>query len=125
MKLIKVKIQTDSSTSSQPFFLYSTETSEELIKGLMFVEHLPQNVGMLFNFDRMDYHSIWMKNTILSLDILFLNNELQIIDIVKCATPLSTKSIGSKMKSKYIIELNCGTVDTYNIKIGNKIVNTN
>jgi uncharacterized membrane protein (UPF0127 family) len=104
-----------------PFFVYNSETNEQMEQGLMYVEYLPQNFGMLFYNFKNDIANMWMKNTVISLDIIFLNDKKQIIHMIKCAKPLSTTSLSSKYNCKYIIELNCGIIQKYDFKVGNQV----
>ena len=104
-----------------PFLLKISSSPSELTKGLMYVKHLPELSGMFFVFPSNDYHSIWMKNTYIPLDILFINEDNTIVHTHRCAKPFDLTHITTPKKCRYIIELNCGTLDKYNIKIGDKI----
>ena len=107
--------------NTHPFNLYIALTEHEIQKGLMFVKELKETSGMIFIFDKPQVNKFWMKNTFIPLDILFINENCEIVHIHKCAKPLDETPISSKIPVKYIIELNCGIVDTYNIKIGDTI----
>jgi uncharacterized membrane protein (UPF0127 family) len=100
------------------FRLFITETIEERIKGLMDVVYLPPLDGMLFIFPTIDKVGMWMKNTRIPLDILFCDENRQIVHIVKRTTPYSLQSIYSMKDVKYAIELNGGTCDIYDIQVG-------
>jgi uncharacterized membrane protein (UPF0127 family) len=104
-----------------PFDLYVALTDYEIQKGLMFVKELNENLGMIFIFDEPQIKNFWMKNTFIPLDILFINEHCQIVKIHKCANPLDETMISSETSVKYVIELKCGIVDKYNIKIGDTI----
>lgn len=97
------------------------ESAYEIERGLMYRRSLPANGGMLFVFDRADYRTFWMKNTYLSLDIIFLNKDKEIIRISKATTPLSELSIPSGGKAMYILEVLAGFTDAYQIHIGDHI----
>ena len=73
---------------------------------------------MLFVFPAGNNVSIWMKNTFISLDIIFINKEKYIISYIKDVPPNNEKIYSSKEKVKYILEINSGMIDNYNIKIG-------
>ena len=107
--------------NNNPFNLYIALTEYETQKGLMFIKELNETSGMIFIFDKPQVKHFWMKNTFIPLDILFINEDFKIVNIHKCAQPLDETPISSKIPVKYIIELNCGIVDTYNIKIGDTI----
>ena len=80
------------------------------------------NEGMLFIWKTEDFRSFWMKNTSIPLDIIFLNKAYEIIDISLNAKPFSLKSISSKKKAKYVLELNKGVFDSLNLDLKDKII---
>ena len=90
-------------------------------KGLMFRKKLDSNRGMLFIFPTEKNVEIWMKNTLLSLDIIFISKERLVVGLVKKALPLSSKIYSITKKSKYVLEVNGGIIDKYNINLGDKI----
>tara|TARA_B100001939_G_C16501598_1_gene429852 strand:+ start:66 stop:509 length:444 start_codon:yes stop_codon:yes gene_type:complete len=97
------------------------DTKEKRERGLMFRSILDENKGMLFILPEKSFANIWMKNTILSLDILFISEDNIIVDLVKEAFPLSEKIYTSKMLVKYILEINAGLIDKAGIKIGDSV----
>ncbi len=103
------------------FNLFIAYSKEEIENGLMFVEYLPENTGMLFIFQDMDTRFMWMKNTIIPLDMIFVDDNGIVVNIFKCAIPLSTDVITSHKKCKYVIEVTCGTINKYNIKVGSRV----
>ena len=102
--------------------VYIADSNYKRKKGLMYIENLPINHGMLFKFDSPRIASIWMKNTYISLDILFIDENQIIIKIHNEAKPLNLKSITSKVKVKWILEVNGGLAKTLNIKTGDRIL---
>ncbi len=98
-----------------------SESAYEIERGLMHRRSLPANGGMFFVFDRADYRTFWMKDTYLSLDILFLNKDKEIIRISKGTTPLSELSIPSGGKAMYVLEVLAGFTDAYEIHTGDHI----
>lgn len=91
------------------------------IKGLMYRTKMDENQGMLFIFPKEEIQSFWMKNTYISLDIIYVNNEKEIVKIYKNTIPRSVNSLPSEKKSQYVVEVNGGYTDRYNIKEGDKI----
>ena len=87
----------------------------------MFRAILDENKGMLFILPEPNFANIWMKNTILSLDILFISEDNIIVDLVKETLPLSEKIHTSEALTKYILEINSGLIDKIGIKIGDKV----
>ena len=96
-------------------------TNYQRERGLMFVKKMHLNEGMLFNYKIDRYHSVWMKNTFISLDVLFLDSQYKIIDYVENTIPHNLDSISIDKKSRYIVELNAGTVKRMNLKKGKKL----
>ncbi|MCX7832866.1 MAG: DUF192 domain-containing protein [Ignavibacteria bacterium] len=91
------------------------------IMGLMYRKSMDENQGMLFVFPKEEYQSFWMKNTYISLDIVYVNSEKEIVKIYKNTIPRSINSLPSEKKSQYVIEVIGGYTDKHNIKEGDKI----
>lgn len=93
----------------------------DIKKGLMFRKNLLKpDEGMLFEMNY-QLNSMWMKNTYISLDIIFLDPNMNIIGFVENTKPLSLDSIMIGRKSKYILEMNHGSVKLHNMKLKDKI----
>ena len=95
------------------------KNDKELQKGLMFRKgKLKNNEGMLFP---MTYkiNSMWMKNTYIPLDVIFLDNDMRIIGYVEDTVPLSLDSISIDKKSHNILEMNAGSIRYHNMLINN------
>ena len=90
--------------------------------GLQCRTKMELNEGMLFIWKTEDFRSFWMKNTSIPLDIIFLNEAYEIIDISLNAKPFSLKSILSKEKAKYVLELNKGVFASYKFDLKDKII---
>lgn len=96
-----------------------SEYSRQL--GLMFRDKMNENEGMLFIFPREDYLSFWMRNTLLPLDILFINKQKEIVTIHTYTTPFSEQSYPADTLAQYVVEVNAGFTGKFNIKEGDKI----
>lgn len=94
------------------------DTDYEIELGLMYRYSMSKRVGMLFIMETDEPKSFWMKNTYISLDIIYLNKDLEIVKIHKYTQPLSEKPILSIEKSKYVIEVIGGFCDELNIEEG-------
>ena len=95
----------------------------ERATGLMNRYKLEENQGMMFVFPYEDYQSFWMKNTILPLDMIFVNKEREIVKIHKNTKPFADNiSYPSERPAIYVIEVNAGFTEKYDIKAGDKIV---
>lgn len=95
-----------------------SNTPVTLRNGLMFVNYLPDLHGMLFVFKEVSIKNIWMRNTVISLDILFINSDKKIVNLHNRAIPRDETNVNSIHPCKYIIELPGGNLEEYNIKIG-------
>ena len=89
--------------------------------GLMFREGMNEDQGMLFLFTKEESQSFYMKNTILPLDIIFVNSAKQIVKIHKNTVPFSEKSLPSVKPAVYVIEVNGGFTDKFGIKEGSQV----
>jgi hypothetical protein len=89
--------------------------------GLMFRENMNENQGMLFIFPYQSMQSFWMSNTLISLDIIFINNQKKIVTIHKGTNILSEQSYPSSDPAQYVVEVIAGFTDKYNIKTGDRI----
>ena len=99
----------------------SVVSGQDAVKGLMYVKNpLNSRYGMLFD---MGYkvNSMWMKNTFIPLDIIFLDKNMNIIGFKENNQPHSLKSISINKPSKYVLEMNGDTVRNFNLKRGDKI----
>ncbi|MBV7529488.1 DUF192 domain-containing protein [Chitinophaga sp. sic0106] len=98
------------------------ETDPQREDGLMYRKSMTDDQGMLFIFPDMEERSFWMKNTYISLDIIYIDDKMEIVSIQKYATPLSEQSLPSFKKAQYVLEVNGGFCDKYHIGYGDKIV---
>ena len=97
-------------------------SGEGVVKGLMYIkEPLYSRYGMLFDMGPTKINSMWMKNTYIPLDIIFLDENMNIVGFRKNNTPHSLKSISINKPSRYILEMNTGSVKKYNLKLNDKI----
>ena len=101
------------------------DTPEERARGLMFRRTLPDDGGMWFEFDREQMQSFWMKNTYLSLDIIYADAYGKIVDIHENTVPHSTRSVVSKAKAQYVLEVKSGYVKRHGLKVGDIIKRVN
>ena len=96
-------------------------TREEHGRGLMYRPEMAENRGMLFMMESEAYQSFYMKNTIISLDIIYINSNFEIVDIYKNTNTLDETSLPSAKPALYVVEVNSGICEKYNINIGDKI----
>jgi len=98
------------------FDVYLAINREQQVRGLMHIRRLPEMRGMLFIYSVPAMHSMWMKNTYISLDILFIREDGTISNIEADTEPLSLKSISSAEPVSYVLELNAGVASKLRIK---------
>ena len=84
-------------------------------RGLMFREKLNSNEGMLFLFDKSKKASFWMKNTIISLDLIYIKENGLIDSIYQDLKPMDLKKIQSKSKVRAALEIPAGDVELHGI----------
>lgn len=90
-------------------------------QGLMDVNSMPKDAGMVFYFDTEEEQSFWMANTPLPLDIMYVNSDSVIVSIYRNTIPFSKTSLPSGAPAKYVIETNAGYSATYDIREGGKV----
>jgi len=90
--------------------------------GLMFRKEMPAGNGMLFVFPESKIQSFWMKNTYLSLDIIFINEDKKVVGILKNVPPLNTEPRSVGIPSKYVVELVAGESERLNISVGETLL---
>jgi len=90
-------------------------------QGLMYRDTMAENAGMLFLMGIEETQSFWMKNTIISLDIMYADSDRRIVSIHKNCKPYSLDQIVSAEPAAYVVEVNAGYTSKYNIKVGDVI----
>jgi len=108
--------------SDNCFNLEIADAENERILGLMYRENLAPGSGMLFIFPELSEHGIWMKNMLIPLDIIWLDENKKIIFISKNFQPCNIKqkcpTIKPDKKAKYVLEINAGIADNLNLQTG-------
>lgn len=107
-------IQT-SDSACYHFDVYLALTPDQQRRGLMRVRQLPKFSGMLFVYPADDLHSMWMKNTLIPLDILFIRRDGSVASIARMTEPQSLRPIASDQAVGYVLELNGGATDELGI----------
>lgn len=91
--------------------------------GLSYRKELQHDAGMLFVFEKSDFHGIWMKEMRFSIDIIWLDENFYVIDLQKNISPESYPTIFiPQEKTWYVLELNAGSSEEYSIHIGEKFI---
>lgn len=111
--------KTDSTTIAMDIEI--AETDYETATGLMYRNAIKENQGMLFIFGSPTVHSFYMKNTEFSLDILYITADRKIASIAANAEPFSEKSLSSEVPIQYVLEMNGGLAEKWNVKVGDSV----
>jgi uncharacterized protein len=96
-------------------------TDEERAQGLMFRKELPEGRGMLFDFKREQPVSMWMKNTLIPLDMLFITGDGRIARIAENTEVRSERVISSGVPVLAVLEVIAGTAKKYGIAPGDRV----
>ncbi|WP_298320066.1 DUF192 domain-containing protein [uncultured Aquimarina sp.] len=89
--------------------------------GLMYRKTMEEKRGMLFIQKDFKPQSFYMKNTLIPLDIIYIDDEFKIVSFQKNAKPLDETSLPSGKPAKYVLEINGGLSDKWNLKVGDSI----
>jgi hypothetical protein len=108
-------------TGVHVFSVEMATTEQEKETGLMYRKQLADGKGMLFDFTPEQEVSMWMKNTYISLDMIFIRADGRILRIAENTEPLSTKIISSGGPAKGVLEVIAGTAQKYGIQPGDRV----
>lgn len=111
------------SNGSKPHFeLEVAQSDEARVRGLMWRTDFPKDRAMIFVFGEMRRIMMWMQNTPLPLDMVFLDDKGKVVAIHENAVPFSENIISSEVPAAYVVELLAGTVKRNGIKPGDRAV---
>lgn len=96
-------------------------TDEQRARGLMHRRFMPEDRGMLFDFKREEPVAMWMKNTYLSLDMVFIDKSGKVVNIAENTEPLSERIIPSAGPVLAVLELNAGSARRMGLKAGDRL----
>jgi uncharacterized membrane protein (UPF0127 family) len=100
-------------------------TEEERARGLMFREHLAPNAGMIFLFEEPGTYPFWMKNTLIPLDMIWLDQDVRIVWIAHSVPPCKADpcpSYGHEGQASYVVEVVSGFAKQHRLKVGDQLV---
>ncbi|HEX5453221.1 MAG TPA: DUF192 domain-containing protein [Stellaceae bacterium] len=112
----------DSASGPHRFTVEVATTPAQMEQGLMFRLHLAPDAGMIFDFKHPTDAEMWMKNTLIPLDMLFVDAKGRIVNIHQRAVPQSTEAIGAAAPVRAVIELNGGTAARLGIRPGDRVI---
>ena len=104
-----------------PFMVEVAKTDAERAQGLMYRRSLAADRGMLFDFKKVEPVSMWMQNTYVSLDMLFIRPDGTIARVAADAEPLSTRAIPSGEPVLAVLEVPAGTAARLGVKAGDRV----
>lgn len=112
-------IVTDQSTHA--FVVELANEPEEIRTGLMHRETMAKTAGMLFDFGQPREANMWMKNTLIPLDMLFIDTDGEVIVVAHNAVPGSLRTIGADVPIKGVLEINGGLAEELGIEPGDVV----
>jgi uncharacterized membrane protein (UPF0127 family) len=118
-KRASLKIETDGGPVLLDVEIADTEPKRE--QGLMFRRQLGENQGMLFLFGGEREITMWMKNTYIPLDMVFIGNDWRIVHVAADTEPLSTEIVSSVRPSSRVLEIAGGRAAKLGLKVGNVV----
>lgn len=104
-----------------PIAVEHADTPKAREVGLMNRDRMAEDSGMLFDFGESREVTMWMKNTLIPLDMLFIDDGGRVVRIAANAQPLSLSLIPSGAPVRYVLELNGGAADSYGAKVGDRL----
>jgi uncharacterized protein len=118
----KSSLVIDSASGPHRFSIELAETPAQMEQGLMFRREMAPDAGMLFDYRTPSMAMMWMKNTLIPLDMLFVGADGRIVNIHERAVPESLDTIAAAAPVRAVIELNAGTCARLAIKPGDRVI---
>lgn len=115
------KLAITSAGKRNTFTIELAMTDRQQQQGLMFRRTLAPDAGMLFDYRTPTRITMWMKNTFIPLDMIFIGSDGKVVDIAERAVPQSETIIPSKVAARAVLEVNGGTAQRLGIKIGDLV----
>ncbi|MBK8199598.1 MAG: DUF192 domain-containing protein [Acidobacteria bacterium] len=110
-----------SDDASHVFQVEIADTPDSIRQGMMFRETMGADTGMLFDFGEVRPASMWMKNTLVSLDMLFMDSNGKVIAIARNAVPGSLRSLGPGVPVRAVLEIPGGRAKELGIVPGDTV----
>ena len=105
-----------------PFQVWVADTPERASQGLMFVSDLPETMGMVFPVEPPRLENMWMKNTYVELDMLFIDAHGRVAKIIQRAAPLSLQTLSSDAPVSAVLELKGGQAAKLGLHAGDAVL---
>jgi uncharacterized membrane protein (UPF0127 family) len=117
----KSSVTLESSSAKHVISAWVADNDARRAQGLMFVKSLAPDTGMLFIYPEAQYVSMWMKNTYVALDMLFIDRDGRIVNIAENTRPLTLGTISSSAPVLAVLELPAGTVKRLGLRPGDRV----
>lgn len=109
-------------SGNHAFMVELAETADQRARGLMFRKELDDDAGMLFDFKQSGPVQFWMKNTFVSLDMIFIRENGIVARVTENTKPLSTRTVPSGEPIRYVLEVVAGTSARIGLKPGDRVL---
>lgn len=120
-KRVTVRFERDEGPTTD-FHVEVVATPEERARGLMFRKSLNENEGMLFLFPREQPLAFWMKNTFISLDMIFISSDWRVVGLLRNVPPLTEDRRMVDGPSQYVLEFSGGFAERHHVEPGDKVI---
>ena len=117
----KSKLVIETAKGKFPFDIELALTPPQMEQGLMFRRSLAADAGMLFDYGDPQPIAMWMKNTLIPLDMIFIGKNGGIVDFRERAVPMSLDTIEPKVPARAVLEVNAGTVNRLGLRVGDAV----
>lgn len=118
----QVPLAVESSSSVHRFTVELALSPRQQAQGLMFRRRLAADAGMLFVYPAPRIITMWMRNTYIPLDMMFIGSDGRIVRIAERARPMSTETISSGRPALAVLEVNAGTAARLGIRPGDRVI---
>jgi hypothetical protein len=117
----KSKLVIETAKGKFPFEIELALTPPQMEQGLMFRRSLAADAGMLFDYGDPQPIAMWMKNTLIPLDMIFIGQDGKVLDFRERAVPMSLDTIEPKVPARAVLEVNAGTVNRLGLGVGDTV----
>lgn len=98
------------------------DSGAQKAQGLMFRRTLAEDHGMLFDYGAPKTIRMWMRNTFIPLDMIFIGADGRVVDIAERTTPMSERIIASRAPARAVLEVNGGAADRWGVAVGDRVL---
>lgn len=118
----RAELTIETADGARRFVVELALNSQQKSRGLMFRREMASDAGMLFVYERPQVITMWMRNTFIPLDMLFIAADGRIAHIAPRTVPRSDKTISSRARVLGVLELNGGAARRFGISVGDRVV---